>query len=103
MAGLRGVGKTTLLAQLYLHPQLKTASKFYLSLDQAQFLGAQMQDVERALAFRLGRPLTEAKELIFIFLDEVHCLPQWSLAAKILYDRCRRLFLVCTSSSALAL
>ena len=62
MTGLRGVGKTTLLAQLYLHPKLKTVSKFYLSLDQAQFLGAEMQDVEKALAYKLNQPLPQVKE-----------------------------------------
>ena len=103
MAGLRGVGKTTLLAQLYLHPKLKSATKFYLSLDQAQLIGAGMDDVVVALEAKLGHPLAQADKPIFVFLDEVHSLPKWSLAAKILYDRCPRLFLICTSSSALAL
>ncbi|MCY4010860.1 MAG: AAA family ATPase [Candidatus Saccharibacteria bacterium] len=103
MAGLRGVGKTTLLAQLYLHPKLKSATRFYLSLDQAQLLGAEMNDVITALEHKLGQPLTQTEEPIFVFLDEVHSLPKWSLTAKILHDRCPKLFLVCTSSSALAL
>ncbi len=103
MVGLRGVGKTTLLTQLYLHPNLKTATKFYLSLDQAQLLGAEMSDVTAALEFKLGHPLAKAEKPIFVFLDEVHSLPKWSLAAKILHDRCPNLFLICTSSSALAL
>ena len=103
MAGLRGVGKTTLLTQLYLHPDLKAATKFYLSLDQAQLIGAEMSDVIAALEFKLGHPLAKAEKPIFVFLDEVHSLPKWSLAAKILRDRCPNLFLICTSSSALAL
>ena len=103
MVGLRGVGKTTLLTQLYLHPDLKAAAKFYLSLDQAQLIGAEMSDVIAALEFKLGHPLAKAKKPIFVFLDEVHSLPKWSLAAKILRDRCPNLFLICTSSSALAL
>ena len=53
MAGLRGVGKTTLLAQLYLHPELRSATKFYLSLDQAQLLGAEMTDVVATLEHKL--------------------------------------------------
>ena len=103
MVGLRGVGKTTLLTQLYLHPDLKAATKFYLSLDQAQLIGAEMSDVIAALEFKLGQPLAKAEKPIFVFLDEVHSLPKWSLAAKILRDRCPNLFLICTSSSALAL
>ena len=103
MAGLRGVGKTTLLAQLYLHPKLKSAIKFYLSLDQAQLIGVEMNDVVVALEAKLGHALAQADKPVFVFLDEVHSLPKWSLAAKILYDRCPQLFLICTSSSALAL
>ena len=103
MAGLRGVGKTTLLAQLYLNRELADATRFYLSLDQAQLAGAEMHDVVIALEAKLGCPLTEAKQPVFVFLDEVHSIPKWSLAAKILYDRCSKLFLICTSSSALAL
>ena len=103
MVGLRGVGKTTLLAQLYLHPRLKEAIKFYLSLDHAQLIGAEMSDVVAAIEFKLGHPLAKAKEPVFVFLDEVHSLNKWSLAAKILYDRCPNMFLICTSSSALAL
>ena len=103
MAGLRGVGKTTLLAQLYLNQELADAAKFYISLDQAQLAGAEMSDVVVALEAKLGCPLAEAKRPMFVFLDEVHSLPKWSLAAKILYDRCPKLFLICTSSSALTL
>ena len=103
MTGLRGVGKTTLLAQLYLNQELADAVKFYMSLDQAQLAGAEMSDVVVALEAKLGCPLAEVKQPVFVFLDEVHSLPKWSLAAKILYDRCPKLFLICTSSSALAL
>ena len=103
MTGLRGVGKTTILAQLYCHPQLKKTTRFFLSLDQAQLIGAEMDDVVKALEHQLGQPLPEASQPVFILLDEVHSLPKWSLAIKILYDRCPRIFIVCTSSSALAL
>ena len=103
MTGLRGGGKTTLLAQTYLHPRLRAATKFYLSLDYAQLIGAEMSDVVAALEAKLGSALAKADKPVFVFLDEVHSLPKWSLAAKILYDRCPKLFLICTSSSALAL
>ena len=38
IAGLRGVGKTTLLAQLYTDLQLENLQKLYIPLDQAQDL-----------------------------------------------------------------
>ena len=103
MVGLRGVGKTTLLAQIYLHPQLKVFKKFYLSFDRAQLLGVNLDDLETALEHLLGKRLLETDQPLFLFLDEVHSLKQWSLLCKTLYDDYANLFLICTSSSALSL
>ena len=102
ITGLRGVGKTTLLAQLYRHPSLDTCAKFYLSLDELYSAGATMDDVTAAIEHRLKSKILNTQNPILIFLDEVHFLPQWSLAAKILYDNSRHLFLVCTGSSAIS-
>ena len=102
ITGLRGVGKTTLLAQLYRHPSLDTYAKFYLSLDELYSAGATMDDVTVVIEHRLKAKILNMQSPIFIFLDEVHFLPQWSLAAKILYDNSRHLFLVCTGSSAIS-
>ena len=102
ITGLRGVGKTTLLAQLYRHPSLDTCAKFYLSLDELYSAGATMDDVTAVIEHRLKAQILNTQNPIFIFLDEVHFLPQWSLAAKILYDNSRHLFLVCTGSSAIS-
>ncbi len=102
ITGLRGVGKTTLLAQLYRHPSLDTCAKFYLSLDELYSVGATMDDVTAVIEHRLKAKILNMQNPIFIFLDEVHFLPQWSLAAKILYDNSRHLFLVCTGSSAIS-
>ena len=103
ITGLRGVGKTTILSQLYQHPSLNACAKFYLSLDELHAAGASMEDVTAAIEYRLKAKLLNASSPLLIFLDEVHFLPQWSLAAKILYDNSRHLFLVCTGSSAISL
>ena len=103
MVGARGVGKTTLLAQLYSDPALIKAQKFYLSLDRAQLVDATIADIVAAIEHRLGQSLFTVKAPLFIFLDEVHLIEKWSLAAKIIYDRCRYLFLIRTSSSSIAL
>ena len=103
MVGLRGVGKTTLLAQLYLHPDLKAVKKFYLSFDRAQLMGTTINDLESALGSILGKKLLKTHQPIFLFLDEVHSLKDWSLLCKALYDDYPNLFLICTSSSALSL
>ena len=103
MPGLRGVGKTTLLAQLYSDPLLKDYSKFYLSLDAAWQIGANMLDVQKVIEERLGSAIATYQKPLFLFLDEVHFLPDWSLAIKILVDTSSHVFIVCTGSSALNL
>lgn len=105
MPGLRGVGKTTLLAQLYNHPRLaKSASKFYLSFDGITNRRINYQDITDAIESRLGHSLYDTDDRVFVFLDEVHFLGEnWDLNLKVLYDKYRHLFLACTGSSALAL
>ena len=41
--------------------------------------------------------------MCFIFLDEVHSNPQWSLGCKMIFDQIPNSFLVCTGSSDLSL
>ena len=102
ITGLRGVGKTTLLAQLYQHPSLDSCAKFYLSLDEVHAGGATIDDVVTIVEHRIKSRIANTKSPVFVFLDEIHFLPQWSLATKILYDNSRNLFLVCTGSSAIS-
>lgn len=100
--GLRGIGKTTLLAQLYNHPSLvgDKISRFYLSLERLSLIGASVNDLVEAFKFlRQEHP----ERMFFIFLDEVHSDPQWSLGCKIIFDQIPNSFLVCTGSSALSL
>ena len=100
--GLRGVGKTTLLAQLYNHLSLMRdkTSRFYFSLEQLSLIGASVNDLVEAFKFlRQEHP----ERMFFIFLDEVHSDPQWSLGCKIIFDQIPNSFLVCTGSSALSL
>ena len=101
VTGLRGVGKTTLLAQLYQHPSLKTKTKFYLSLDETHLAGITVLDIKTAVEHQLKSRIVNATKPIFLFLDEVHFLPKWSTAVKVLHDNSRQLFLICTGSSAI--
>ena len=94
--------QTTLLSQLYQHPKSDACAKFYLSLDELHAAGASMEDIVAAIEHRLKSKIFNASGPVLVFLDEVHFLPQWSLAAKILYDNSRHLFLVCTGSSAIS-
>ena len=100
--GLRGIGKTTLLTQLYNHPSFKQASvkRFYLSLEHLDLTGASINDlVEAFKQLRHDYP----DQAFFICLDEVHFDPRWSLGCKVIFDQVPQTFLVCTGSSALSL
>ena len=102
--GLRGVGKTVLLAQLYNHPSLREQPlKLYLSLDNLAARNVDYNQLLGAIETKIGSQLHETKNKVFLFLDEIHFWDKWSVGLKVLYDNCPNLFLVCTGSSALAL
>ena len=106
MGGLRGTGKTTILSQLYLKWFEKTkkdnSAIFYLSLDEAYALSANFIDIQAAIEYKLEESIYFSKRPIYLFLDEIHFIDKWSVNAKILYDRCSQLFLLCTGSSAVS-
>lgn len=100
--GLRGVGKTTLLTQIYNHPMLDQAGvmRFYLSFET---LGLGRLTVKHLVdALKNQRQLYPDKLMIICF-DEVHLEKLWSLGAKIIFDQISKSFLICTGSSALSL
>ena len=102
MTGLRGVGKTTLLSQVY-HHQIEDnlVKKFYLSFDETRkfpglTIGHFVEAVEQL------RQIYQ-KQVLVLLLDEVHYLADWQTGCKLLFDNIRPLFLICTGSSALNL
>ena len=104
MPGLRGVGKTTILKQLYHDIKLRSG-KFYLSFDQVKILDPDYRttDVIAALEESLQSKLEDYPEPLVVFFDEVQYMPDWALGLKTVFDRCRRVFILATGSSALAL
>ena len=104
MPGLRGVGKTTILKQLY-HDIGLSGSKFYLSFDQVKILDPdyRMADIIAALEESLQSKLEDYSEPLVLLFDEVQYMPDWALGLKTVFDRCRRVFILATGSSALAL
>jgi predicted AAA+ superfamily ATPase len=102
--GLRGVGKTTLLAQLYTELKCKPQHKLYISLDEAKrVLGVDLTDILSIYEEVLGTTLEKLTEPIFLFIDEAQYEPNWGLVLKSLYDRSKKIFIFCTGSSALSL
>ena len=104
MPGLRGVGKTTILKQLY-HEIGLSGSKFYLSFDQVKILNPEyrMADIIAALEASLQSKLEDYSEPLVLLFDEVQYMPDWALGLKTVFDRCRQVFILATGSSALAL
>ncbi|MBD3365966.1 AAA family ATPase [candidate division WWE3 bacterium] len=103
--GLRGTGKTTLLAQLYLHlfPD-HPGDMLFISADElVEDLNTDLFTIFKEYEKYLGTPFAELDRDIFIFIDEIQFDPKWASALKILYDRSRRVFVLCTGSSALSL
>ena len=98
--GLRGVGKTTLLAQLFL--------KFYPHypkdmLQVVNELGADLYSVFEEYQKIMSVPFEKLDHNLFIFIDEIHFDKKWTAVLKSIYDRSKRIFVVCTGSSALSL
>lgn len=107
--GLRGVGKTTLIGQIYtkLYSQFvqhkKDSEQFniiYISLDIINNFKANLSDVIEVYEQILGCELYKAKQPIFMFIDEVQTDRNWSQFLKTVYDRTPQLFMICTGSSA---
>ncbi len=104
VAGLRGVGKTTLLAQLYTNFQAGSSEKLYIPLDRAVSLGFSLQDILAGYEELLGISFEKIQKPIYLFLDEVHYQKEWAVTVKAgVYDRSKKIFILATGSSAVAL
>ena len=103
MPGLRGIGKTTILTQLYNQTPSPNNRKFFISLERVRLIGGSMEDVIDVIEEVAGEKLDSIDEPIYIYLDEVQYLDNWSLSLKTVFDRTRKIFIACTGSSAIAL
>ncbi len=109
LPGLRGVGKTTIVFQIY--DYLKNQKKIdqdrilYFSTDELKaYLGKKILDVADTFIKDVHKtsPIYLEKE-VFIFVDEAHFDANWSETAKILFDKSKKIFMIFTGSSALNL
>jgi len=109
MPGIRGVGKTTVLSQLYLYliEDLKIPQErvIFLSTDSlVKVMNSSiydfLQSYEKSILLKY---LSEIKEPIFLLLDEVHYDEKWPFVLKMIYDTAPKVFVVTTGSSALSL
>lgn len=103
LAGLRGVGKTTLLWQVaqYTH-QKHHKNMYFFNVNTLKNLGVDLHiALEEFQRHIIKKRFNELTEPIALFFDEVHDDQNWSRTLKILYDEARTAFILCTGSSAL--
>ncbi len=103
--GPRRVGKTTLMYQLIDHLLLSGTKKehvLFISMDDP--LVKMMDDplktiIDEYLEKVIKKPIREVEKL-YVFIDEIHSLPDWTLWLKRYYDLKYNIKFIVTSSSA---
>ena len=105
--GLRGVGKTTVVAQtffwLHLQSGVKKNHVLYISVDDIVTAGFSLRDVLTAYETVLGTNFESIKDPVILLIDEVQQDEQWAAVLKTMYDKARNVFVICTGSSAVQL
>ena len=102
--GFRGVGKTTLMAQICSDFKKKNFQVFFLSVeDLRNYLEVGINEIISAYEKIIGENLESVKKPILIFFDEVQADPKWAIALKSLFERTNNVFLCSTGSSAIIL
>ena len=109
MPGLRGVGKTTILYQIYQYlineKGVKNSNILYLDLDDlksAYDVGIQeifevyIEDIHQTIPANLT-------EKIFLLIDEAQMDENWAKYGKLLFEKSYNIFMIITGSSALDL
>ena len=105
LAGLRGLGKTTLLWQVAEYIFRHQHQRVYVfNVNVLRSLGIDLHlALEVFQSQILGQRFNTLSEPIALFFDEVQDDAQWTKTLKILYDEARTAFILCTGSSALLL
>lgn len=103
LPGFRGVGKTTLMAQLCTQYQDKVTSLF-ISVEEARHLaGIGIDELMQGFETLMAQDLESMTGPVLFFLDEVQSDPTWAIALKTLFDRTHNIFFCCTGSAAVLL
>ena len=107
--GLRGVGKTTALLQIYLYLTrnlgIEPSRVLYLSVDELRsYIGGGIYEAVKTFVEDIHRStLPGLKRQLFILVDEAHFDEKWGVASKVVYDQSRNIFMILTGSSALSM
>lgn len=105
--GLRGTGKTTILAQSYLYLSQSYTDKvdiIYFSLDDVMMAGFNLYDlVSTYLSLHSSGARNNQTKKTIIILDELQNDSRWAAIPKTFYDKYNNLFFICSGSSAVYL
>lgn len=118
LPGIRGVGKTTLLAQLFFFEQFKPENhlsndssasldeRFYVSADRLLSEGISLKDFVSYLENNVWGNLIKNDKKILLLIDEIQYDQQWDLFLKLMFDKTKgnnNILVVVTGSSAVFL
>lgn len=120
LPGIRGVGKTTLLSQLYffekyLNPTQnkslsdntsKLVNRIYISADKLFSEGFSLNDFFKFYEESIAGNFSDTGKKTLILIDEIQYDKNWGLFLKLLYDQTKRhknVLIIATGSSALML
>ena len=105
--GLRGVGKTTILAQQYNFVRQRYGNRvnmLHLSLhDVVNVVGSNLNLAIQQYEAIIGSSIERLDKPTFLFLDEVQEDSKWADILFSLHERSRNIFIICTGSSAVHL
>lgn len=109
LPGLRGVGKSTILLEVYDYllneKNINPENILYISCEQLNYI--QKCDIYATIEDYIKNfhqaSIKTLNHQIFLLIDESHYDKNWSLAGKMIYDQSRKIFMIFTGSSALNL
>ena len=102
--GFRGVGKTTLLAQICSEFKKEDIQVLFLSVeDLRNYFEVGISEIVSTYETIIGENLESVQKPILIFFDEVQTDPKWAITLKSLFERTSNIFLCSTGSSAIIL
>lgn len=104
LTGLRGAGKTTVLAQLFAQTKGDNVYRLFLSLDEtSQVMGIPLNELISVYEDMIGKSLENLDKPLLLFLDEVQYDEKWAIVLKTIFDRSNKVFIFATGSAALTM
>ncbi|MCY4576916.1 MAG: ATP-binding protein [Candidatus Kaiserbacteria bacterium] len=105
ITGLRGVGKTTVLMQIFSEITAKKVDTLFISVDRiTELFGVSLADVLRVYEEMTGSVFEKREKQLVLFIDEAQYDKKWGITLKDVYDRAKhKVFIYTTGSAALQL